>query len=477
MNIFIIIFLFLFIIKSLDVIYIFQIKEYRFDRLLSALHDWGIGQTLYLRSPRLPAKSLRNGLLAIWLVIGALLMYTFFQKLTPVSSLIFIAIIPFIVFLWTGVGVILTSIPAQIKRQSVIHKAANMLSQLPELKRVGITGCFGKTTTKEFLTKVLSYQFAVAQTNKNWNTDVGVALSVLSAVQSNTQYFVAEVGGYRKAEIQAISEWLKPQFGFFTGMGNQHLDLYGSPKALREGETELLSMLPNNGHAYITIDTEFAEYILSRCHCQVSTYSFRNTKADIYFGSYQSINNRQEAIIHYKGNTYPIQSSLIGKHIFMNLLPVIAFSLDQGMAWEKVKASLEAISPLPGKLSLHHGIQGATILNDAVNSNVNGFLGLIETVSLMPQQNKYIISKGIIELGTEKNQSYQNIITAITKQSIQLFTTDPLFQHLGHNSPLIRTVPNEKELMEIIKTIADTQSIIAIEGKFSPSFIRFCIPS
>ena len=456
--------------------FIFQIKEYRFDRFVSALHDWGIGRTLYFRSPRIPGKSTRNFLLALWVLMAAFFVIFLFKTITIVSAILLIFIIPILVFIWVGIGVLLTDILAQTKRKSIIRSAKQLFKDNPQISIIGITGCFGKTTTKEFLTRVLISQFSVAQTKKNWNTDVGIALSALSAIQPSTQYFIAEVGGYKKGEIKAISKWLKPKFGFFTGMGNQHLDLYGSPKALREGETELLFTLPTDGHAYISIDTQWAGYIISRCHCQVTTCSFTNTKADIFFTDYHVTNTIQHALAHYKNETYSVKSAIIGKHIFMNFLPVIAFCLDQGMTWEKIDAILQFITPLSGKLSLHQGIQKSIILNDAINSNVNGFLGLIETMSQMPQQHKYIISKGIIELGSEKKQSYQHIISTLTKYSIPLLTTDPLFQRMSNDSSLIHLCANENELMAQVKEIANDQTLIALEGKFSPSFIRFCIP-
>ena len=464
--------LILFVIKSVDFVYLFQIKEYRFDRFMSAMREMGIVSTLYTRTPRIPAKTIRNATLMLWLLASMGAVILFLSMLSNIwEALGYLIFTPVIALCWMAVGVDVTNIAARRKRTRIIHRAKKILEQ-SKVTRVGITGCYGKTTTKEFLAALLSAEAHTAKTIKNWNTDVGVALSILSELKTDTRYFIAEVGGYTQGEIGSIAQWLKPQFGFFTGMGNQHVDLYGSQQALMDGETELLAQIPPQGIAYINADAPELAYVTSRCHCPVVTYSFSNSHADIYFSNHRVADGKQYANVHYRGTTYQISSCLIGSHILMNLLPCIAFCLDQHIPWEHIAKTIETLKPIPGKLSQHIGPSNSVILNDSANTNVEGCIAAIQTTNSYPQPKKYMITKGIIELGNQKNESYRRIIEALDKTEITFITTDGMFYEVAHHTNNCVVQQNESDIIAYLKNKIDQHTVITLEGKFTKFFIK-----
>ncbi|MEK7079090.1 MAG: Mur ligase family protein, partial [Patescibacteria group bacterium] len=177
--------------KILDLIYVFQIKEYRMDRFIAAVHDEGIVHII-LTPRRFPAKSVRNVLIAgiSFILLG---LHSWLVKDDIMSASASLLLFPLISFIFVLLGAYVTSIFAYVKRESIIKKALLLLSK-SKVKVIGITGSYGKTTTKEYLYEILSSTFDVAKTDENMNSDVGVALSILRNVKPDTQYFIAEMG-------------------------------------------------------------------------------------------------------------------------------------------------------------------------------------------------------------------------------------------------------------------------------------------
>lgn len=139
-------FILLSLIKAVDFIYLFQIKEYRFDRFFSFLKEIGFVKIFYLRTPQTPGKSVRNILL---MILSLILILIFPVNLisSSLGYLILIISIPILAFLFVIISVWLTSFLAAIQRNNQIDKAADKLKHSNAIV-VGITGSYGKSSVK-----------------------------------------------------------------------------------------------------------------------------------------------------------------------------------------------------------------------------------------------------------------------------------------------------------------------------------------
>jgi UDP-N-acetylmuramyl pentapeptide synthase len=169
-------------------------------------------------------------------------------------------------------------------------------------------------------------------------------------------------------------------------------------------------------------------------------------------------------------HTFPIKTALLGKHSIQNILPVIGVANELGIAGGTMIRTLQKMDHVKHKLSLHKGPQGSVILSDAGNSNVNGFMEALDVASQFPQDVKIVVTKGIIELGKEKDTSYKTIIEEAKKRDIQIYTTDSLFA--AFNSELCLYFYDEFLLLDSLQSILDTDTLIVIEGKFNPLFVK-----
>ena len=458
-----VIFLAMALIKSLDFIYLLQIKEYRVDRFKAFLTEEGIGRIFYFRFIRLPALSIRN----IGITLISFLILILITMILNDVELIHFLILPAFSFLAVGTGVVLTALPVSLYRRIKIAEAKKVIDASRSV-RIGITGSFGKTSVKEFLYHILSSKFRTAKTEKNMNSDIGVALSIIKNVKKDTQFFIAEMGAYKKGEIRKICELTHPKIGIVTAIGNQHLDLFGSVEWLVSAKSELVESLPKKGALYINEKIRYYEEIVKKTKCEVVSYSL-DSKADITAEKISGTETGSNARVYYKNKAFDIKTALLGKHNILNLLPAIAIATDAGMTEEEITRAIFTLKPVSHRLEVKSGTNSATVLDDSYNSNVEGFLTGIDVAESFSLPKTIIVSRGIIELGEQKKSSYKKIVNRI-KPPVELWTTDPHFQTVD-NEKNVKIYKSEKELLKDILTNLNQRTVLLVEGKFPLPFL------
>lgn len=450
--------------KSFYFTYLFQTKEYRLDRFFSLIKEEGIFHVFYFRMIRLPAKTLRNFLIITISLLLSFCLFLVLEKIASVIAPLLFIFIPFIAFLFSLAGVLITSIPVGYYRKRLINLAKKEVAASKTVF-VGITGSFGKTSTKDYLYLILSQKFNVAKTDANMNTETGIALSVLKNLGENTDYFITEMGAYKLNEIKTAVSIVQPKYGILTGIGNQHLDLFGSKENLLKAKKELLMALPKDGKAYINFDCNGYTELIKDLKCNVVSYSV-NKPADIFAKKIYIKGGKTIADIVYKNTAFKLETGLLGYHNISNLLPCIALASDLKVNKKKITETIKQIRPTVHRLSVHAGPNQSTILSDVYSSNVDGFIAAIKTGSLFQLKKKYIISRGIIELGYEKGQSYKKIVDELKKNDFILLTIDRLFKKYDKQGR-VQYFNNEGRMIKYLTEKADKNSLIIVEGKFT----------
>lgn len=465
--------LLLILIKSLHFLYLFQIKEYRLDRFSSMLRDQGFLNVFYNFHIRYPSKSVRN-IFIFFFVICACIFFLLIALEDSDVYLLFsysVFVAPFISFLLVLFGVLTTQIPVFFYRQLLILRAKAKVKKSNTVW-IGITGSYGKTSVKELLFELLSTKFNTAKTLANYNSDVGVAISILKNLRKNTEYFIAEFGAYKKGEIKKASSYIPITYVVVTGLGNQHVDLYGNRQNLIEEETYLAHTLDKSGNLFLKEDPPHRAFSSKDLKAEKKYYGFRNN-SHVRAVILQNRSHIQKAKITYKHHAFIIETKLLGAHSIENLLPAIAIAIDLGITPETIIKKIHNLEPIPGKLSVHPGKNKSVIINDAANSNNEGFIAAIQILNSFSNKTKMIISQGIIELGVEKKDTYRRILGEILKTDSILLTTDKLFRELIEKKYKDRVLTFND--VETIKTKflskADSTTAILIEGKFPKTFI------
>lgn len=309
---------------------------------------------------------------------------------------------PFIMLL---ANIILRPVEKSINRR-YYNDAVRILRSMPRLKVVGITGSYGKTSTKHYLQRILSEEFETLMTPGSFNTTMGVIRTVREHMKPYTQVFVCEMGAKQPGDIREICQLVRPSVGIVTAVGEQHLESFKSIANVQRTKFELVDSLPDDGLAVVNDDFEFvANRPVDNVECL--RYAVKNTlhadytAADIVYGH----DGTSFTVLGPDGFKLPLHTSLVGECNISNLLAAVIVALHLGVPHRKIQYAVENIQQVEHRLNMKRTPAGITIIDDAFNSNPDGSRMAVDVLARMSGGRRIIVTPGMIELG-EKQYDY-----------------------------------------------------------------------
>lgn len=299
-----------------------------------------------------------------------------------------------------------------------ICKAKSKLAQHKDLLKIGITGSFGKTTTKNILTNILSTEYSVVMSPASYNTPLGISKTINNLLHPTTEVLVAEMGAYRIGEIRYLAEMVKPQIGIVTSVGPQHLSTFKTVDNVLKTKVELLEALPNDGIGIINIDNEYLKNYESNLKCKLVTVGIKEN-ADYQAQRITYQNNQMRFSIYYQGEyLFEVSTNLLGYHNIYNILASIACAceikkLGFNVSIPNIIEGIQKAQPVLHRLSVSKK-DNITILDDSFNSNIEGFLSAIE-VTKTYKIKKVIITPGIVDGGKKQEELNRRVGIAMGK--------------------------------------------------------------
>ena len=193
-----------------------------------------------LKKPHITFRSVftTSVTLAIVFVIFAIPLLDKFLWLLLIDLCIFI-LVTLIVFIF--------SFPIEIYSDMQIEKAVRKLRLHPKLLTIAVTGSRGKSGTKDAIAAVLGKKFKIIKTEGSDNTASGIARTILTQLEDNTDIFVAELSAYKRGEIRSLCKMIHPKIGVLTIINNHHLSLFKSLENIKRTNYELVTELPKDG--------------------------------------------------------------------------------------------------------------------------------------------------------------------------------------------------------------------------------------
>lgn len=229
------------------------------------------------------------------------------------------------------------------------------------LQVIGITGSWGKTTTKETLFEILKTKFKVRKTEGNNNTLLGVAKTIFK-IPKNCEVFICEMAAYQRGEIRSIAKLVNPKIGIITAIGPMHLERFQTLDNIYQTKMELYEEIPKDG--MVILPSMLREQIL-------------NTRKNIFF-----FKNERE--IYFKAGQY--------------------FNIPA----QVVQAVLKNPPQVPHRQQIIKG-GPVTIIDDTYNSNPSGFKKALKVLAKMQAKRKILVTPGMIELGSLQFQENKKI--------------------------------------------------------------------
>lgn len=277
--------------------------------------------------------------------------------------------------------------------------AARILASMPELRVIGVTGSYGKTSTKHYLQRILSEKYDVLMTPGSYNTTMGVIRTIREVLKPYNEVFIVEMGAKQPGDIDEICKLVHPEIGIVTAVGEQHLESFGNIENVQKTKFELIDSLPENGLAVVNDDFEYvANRKVSNVECV--RYGIKNagnadyTAINIEYGTYGTT-----FVVVGNGKTLNLSTKLVGECNISNLIAAVIVALYLEVPEDKIRYAVERIEQVEHRLNLKRTPGGITIIDDAFNSNPTGSAMALDVLSRMKGGKRIIITPGMIELG------------------------------------------------------------------------------
>ncbi len=342
-------------------------------------------------------------------------------------------------------------------------KALTKLKNMNDLKVVGITGSYGKTSCKNILGDILNIKYNALPTPKNLNTNYGLMMTINNKMDKFTEIFIAEMGAYVRGEIKQLCDLVKPQYGILTRIGTAHLESFGSEDNIIKAKFELIEALPDNGLAVLNMDDYKQVNYTLKNNCRKIWIGIDNAEADLRAQSIKCSDKGTSFKLQLKNDkkTYKFETKLLGKHNVYNILSAIALGLEFGVDIGDLQTAVQSIRPIEHRLELKK-LGSFYMIDDAYNSNPVGAQNAIEVLQMMPGI-KIVVTPGMIELGEreyECNEKFGEQIAGVSDYVVLIGEekTKPIRQGLKKSNFNFDNVVIYNDVREAYKFINSIKS-------------------
>ena len=351
-----------------------------------------------------------------------------------------------------------------VMRYKTLFQAKKKRKNLKDLIVIGITGSYGKSSTKEFLYTILSSKLkGVKRTPENKNSEMGISTFILNELTENDKYFICEMGAYNKGGIKLLCDIANPQIGILTGINNQHLSTFGSQENIVKTKFELIEYVKD----FSIVNSD--NYLIKN-HKGTNSYKYSYLeKQDIYAENLKTFKDHIEFNVCLKtGEKEFFKVNVLGGHNVSNLLGAIFVAHKLGMSLPEIKKGAEKIIPNQSGMFLKKNYIDATY-----SSNANGVIAHLNFLSLWKGR-KVIVMPCLIELQKESKRIHREIGKKIAETcDLAIITTADCFKELKEEAGEKVIFENDpKKIIKILKEYNQKEDIILLESRVPSELIK-----
>ena len=295
-----------------------------------------------------------------------------------------------------------------------IGKIANAYRKNFDIPVIGITGSNGKTSTKELLSHVLSNDFNVHATNGNFNTKIGLSLTLLQLDKIHT-ISILEMGASLPGEIESLCQIAEPTHGLITNIAPAHLKGFGSMKNIAREKGALFRYL-KNGTSFVNKTDEY----LTNLPVQGKTITFGLTPdCDFPADIFQENNGTLTLILDAK--EIPTHSHNLS--FLKNSIAASTIAIALGVGWNNIIKQLQSFSPPPGRCNVEQ-INNITIIDDTYNANMTSSLAALDYLKAFSGDGRKIFVFGdMLELGNSSTEQHRKVGEKCNELSLDIVLT------------------------------------------------------
>lgn len=317
------------------------------------------------------------------------------------AGLLLLALAPYVL---VAANYALRPVEAAVNR-SFVRSAKRTLAEVDPLV-VGITGSYGKTSTKFCVGAVLGADRPTLITPASFNSYLGVVRTINEHLRPEHRAFVAEMGMFRRGDIAELCELTRPKLGVITAIGPMHLERLGSIEAIEAAKAELMEALPADGRLITNADDLRCVAIAGRAHVPVTLFGVESPDAQVRALNVSFVGGRTELDIQLgEAEQIHVSAQLLGRHNVYNMLAAAAVGDRLGVPGATIAAALAAVQAPEHRLSpIHNAAAGVVVIDDAYNSNPEGAAAALEVLREHDARRRLLVTPGMVELGELEDQ-------------------------------------------------------------------------
>lgn len=245
---------------------------------------------------------------------------------------------------------------------------------------IGVTGSLGKTTTKDLLASVLSQRYATAASQKSFNNELGVPITLMAA-PDGTEATVVEMGARGVGHIAYLCSIAQPTVGIVTTVEAVHTEVMGGVDEIARVKGELIEALPASGLAVLNSDVSVVAELASRTSAEVITFG---RTGDVRARDVELDDELVPSfVVVSPWGEVSVRLGVRGAHNVMNALAASAAALSLGVSLDELATGLESTDNSPWRMELLHLGSGARLLNDCYNASPASTVAALQALAAL----------------------------------------------------------------------------------------------
>lgn len=357
-------------------------------------------------------------------------------------------------------------------------KAIHKIKSMKSLKVIGITGSYGKTSSKNILNDILNIKYNSMPTPKNFNTPFGLMITINNYLDKFTDVFIAEMGACQAGDIKELCDLVHPKYGIITKIGVAHLATFGSRENIQKTKFELIESLPSDGVGILNGDDDWQRSYKIKNNCKIKWIGIDSEDVDVRATNITLSPKGTTFDCYFKGDDkpYKFETQLLGYNNVYNILASIALGKEFGMTIEQLKAGVAKVKAVEHRLELKRN-GDITIIDDAYNSNPTGAKMALDVLKMMPGKH-IVVTPGMIELGDEEYQKNKEFGAQIAESTDEVILvgvekTKPILEGLkekGYDESKIHVINDVLKAFPLIQTLKEKETYVLLENDLPDIF-------
>ncbi len=411
-------------------------------------------------------------------IFAIIIALTFLEIINPIISVaianLCLLFSPFFVCL---LNIVNAPIEKSIK-QYYINDAKKILRSQPDLKIIGLTGSYGKTSTKYILGRILSEKYNTVITPGSFNTPMGVVITVRNHLTPGTEVFVVEMGAKCVGDIAEICEIVHPETAIITSIGPQHLNTFGSIENVVSTKFELADEVKaGGGKVYLNVDNEYIS--AKQGEYDSITYSIGG-KADIIAKNVKCDKNGLSFTVEYKDKKIKLTTELLGSHNVLNIMAAVGIAIDMGVSETDIKYAVERLQPTEHRLELKPLFNGALLIDDAYNANPSGSIEAMKVIGSFKPMKRIVVTPGLVELGEKEYECNKALGEAAAENADVIILVGekrsiPIKEGVlnkGFSEENLYVAKTFNDAVEIFKPMCDKNTVVIFENDLPDNYAK-----